>query len=112
MLFYLVNLILLNQFNVANSLIKKHYLTMKKCNQVFKANVRRFQALSLRRMYESENQKKKTKITQNEKYIRKNKIERILKRAEKHFNRAECAWGLGLTYYQQAMMKIHHIDQH
>ena len=63
-------------------------------------------------MYESENQKKKTKITQNEKYIRKNKIERILKRAEKHFNRAECAWGLGLTYYQQAMMKIHHIDQH
>lgn len=47
MVYYLANLILFKQFNVANTLIKKHYLHMKKCSSLFKANVRRLQALSL-----------------------------------------------------------------
>ena len=48
MIYYLVNLILFKQYNVANSLIKKHYKKMKKdVTQIFKANIRRFQALSL-----------------------------------------------------------------
>ena len=55
MIYYLVNLILFKQYNVANSLIKKHYRKMKKdVAQIFKANIRRFQALSLYQMYRSE----------------------------------------------------------
>ena len=47
LIYYLVNLILFKQFNMANSLIKKHYIRMKKCSDIFKANMRRLQALSL-----------------------------------------------------------------
>ena len=50
MLYYLINLILYKQFNVANILVQKHYLAMTKCSEIFKANVRRYQALSLYRM--------------------------------------------------------------
>ena len=50
MLYYLVNLILYKQFNVANVLVKKHYHPMKKCSEIFKGNVRRYHALSLYRM--------------------------------------------------------------
>ena len=54
MIYYLVNLILYKQYNVANLLIKKHFLPMKKLNDIFKANVRRLQALSLYHMFSSE----------------------------------------------------------
>ena len=64
MVYHLVNLILSRQFNVANSLIKKHYLVMDKCSNIFKANVRRFQALSLYRMDLSEAPDKKNNRTQ------------------------------------------------
>ena len=64
MVYHLVNLILSRQFNVANSLIKKHYLVMDKCSNIFKANVRRFQALSLYRMDLSEAPDKKNNKTQ------------------------------------------------
>ena len=47
LIYYLVNLILFKQFNMANSLIKKHYIPMKKCSVIFKANMRRLRALSL-----------------------------------------------------------------
>ena len=54
MIYYLSNLILLKQFNVANSLIKRNFIHMKKCGNLFKANMRRLQGLSLFRMYEIE----------------------------------------------------------
>lgn len=41
LIYYLINLILYKQFNVANSLVKKHYLEMKKCSNIFKGNFRR-----------------------------------------------------------------------
>ena len=48
LVYYLVNLILFKQYNMANSLSEKHLLKMKnKCSDIFKANVRRLQALSI-----------------------------------------------------------------
>ena len=43
MVYYLVNLILFKQYNMANSLCEKHYLKMKndQCSHIYKANVRR-----------------------------------------------------------------------
>lgn len=41
MLYYLANLILFKHYNMANSLIKKHFLKMKKSSDIFKANIRR-----------------------------------------------------------------------
>lgn len=52
MIYYLANLILLTQNNVANLLIKKYYKKMKECSPIFKANVHRFQSLLLSRMYD------------------------------------------------------------
>lgn len=40
-----------------------------------------------------------------------NQCDRQLKRAEKYFKRANCVWGLGLTYFQQAISLIYRIDQ-
>ena len=45
MIYYLANLIILDQHNLVLSLIEKHYLRMKKCSDVFRGNVKRFQAL-------------------------------------------------------------------
>ena len=39
MVYYLVNLILFKHYNMANSLIKKHFLKMRNCSEIFKANV-------------------------------------------------------------------------
>eukprot|EP00353_Schmidingerella_taraikaensis_P008982 CAMPEP_0185592206 /NCGR_PEP_ID=MMETSP0434-20130131/67151_1 /TAXON_ID=626734 ORGANISM="Favella taraikaensis, Strain Fe Narragansett Bay" /NCGR_SAMPLE_ID=MMETSP0434 /ASSEMBLY_ACC=CAM_ASM_000379 /LENGTH=167 /DNA_ID=CAMNT_0028217823 /DNA_START=383 /DNA_END=883 /DNA_ORIENTATION=- len=94
MIYHLVNLVLLKQFNVANSLIKRHLIHMKKCGSLFRANMRRLQALSLFRMYEVESQKKvKNSPTLNELYSRLQKLKRCLKRAEKNFGRSKkSAW--------------------
>ena len=87
MVYYLVNLILYKQFNVANSLIKKHYLPMKKTNDIFKANVRRLQALSLFQMFTGEQKNSRvnpmSSQAQTEKQSRMSKIDRCLRRAEK-----------------------------
>ena len=87
MVYYLVNLIFYKQFNVANSLIKKHYLPMKKTNDIFKANVRRLQALSLYHMFVSELKNSQLNSmsgqAQTEKQSRMSKIDRCLRRAEK-----------------------------
>lgn len=114
MIYYLVNLIFYKQHNVANSLIKKHYLEMKKCQDIFIANVRRLQALSLYSMFSQEIKNNRINAMssefQAEKYSRMSQIDRCLKRAEKRFRRAECPWGLGLTYFQQAYMFIYQMD--
>ena len=47
MIYFLVNLILFKHYDMAASLIKKHFLKMSKCSDIFKANIRRLQALSL-----------------------------------------------------------------
>ena len=47
MAYYLVNLILFKQYSLARHLIKTHFLKMKKTSDLFKANVRRLQALAL-----------------------------------------------------------------
>ena len=44
LIYYLANLIILDQHSFALSLIEKHYLRMKKCSDVFRGNVKRFQA--------------------------------------------------------------------
>ena len=46
LVYYLVNLVLFKQFNVADSVITKYFLPMTKCSDLFKANVRRMHALS------------------------------------------------------------------
>ena len=99
MVYYLVNLILFKHYNMANSLIKKHFLKMRNCSEIFKANVRRLQALSLQ--YEGIERKKKPQAVQSSKaeLLLFDKCDRRLKRAEKYFKRANSAWGLGLTYY-------------
>jgi len=57
MVYFLVNLILYRQFNVANACIKRHFIPMKQCSNLFKGNIRRLQALSLFRMFQEESQK-------------------------------------------------------
>ena len=82
MIYYLANLILLKQFNVANSLIKRRFLPMKKCSGIFKANIRRLQALSICRMFHNEDGlRKKKHVSHQEKSARLIKIDHCLKRA-------------------------------
>ena len=50
LLYYIVNLILLDQHNLVDQLIKKYFIRMKKCSEVFKGNVRRFQAIAQYRL--------------------------------------------------------------
>ena len=95
MIYYLVNLILFKHYNMADSLIKTLFLRMKKCSEIFKANVRRLYALSMQ--YNCiEKQNKQDSDTQLNLF---DKSFRRLKRAEKYFKRADSAWGLGLTYF-------------
>ena len=118
LIYYLANLILLEQHNLAQSLIEKHYVKMKKCSEVFRGNVKRFQALSTFRLLTINIEESKLQSTRRgssthrlknsmlDLEVEAEKTERYLSRALRLFQRVDCAWGLGLTYFQTASLLL------
>lgn len=119
LIYYLVNLILLEQHSLAQSLIEKHYVKMKKCSEVFRGNVKRLQALSTFRLLtinieESKLQSfRRSSISSHrlknsmlDLEAEADKTERYLSRAIKLFHRVDCAWGLALTFFQRATLLL------
>ena len=91
---------------------------MKKFSEVFRGNVRRFQALSTFRLLAINILDNKLPSFRGRKSLVKykdqfldleneaDKTEKYLQRAIKMFQRVDCAWGLGLTYFQTATLLL------
>ena len=88
LLYYIVNLILLDQYNFVDSLIKKYFLRMKTCSEVFKGNIRRFQAIAQSRLLIMQNEMKKlTNLHNQQEFVsaKTDEIEKIIRHAIKQF---------------------------
>lgn len=91
MIYYLTNLILFKQFNVATLAIKKQFLKMKQCSDLFKANVRRLQAFVLVTSVQNppthDSKRQPVAAIKAATQVDYDKCDRCLKRAEKYFKR-------------------------